>query len=92
MFQIGLVGYLQCCAATLLQELETRPSLAPTVVSMGWLLGALGETDAAFDVLARAEDEQQALLYYTGLPAFDALRADPRFAALLVRLDLPPGR
>jgi eukaryotic-like serine/threonine-protein kinase len=78
-------------ATTLLQELQTRPSMAPTVVSMGWLLGALGETDAAFDLLSQAEEEQQALLYYTGLPAFDTLRDDPRFAALLVRLDLPPG-
>jgi Flp pilus assembly protein TadD len=78
-------------ATTLLQELQTRPSMAPTVVSMGWLLGALGETDAAFDLLSQAEDEQQALLYYTGLPAFDTLRDDPRFDALLVRLKLPPG-
>jgi TolB-like protein/Tfp pilus assembly protein PilF len=76
-------------ATAVLRELRARPPAAPTVVAEGWLLGALGDTDAAFDVLARAEDEQQALLYYTGLPAFDALRADPRFAALLVRLDLP---
>ena len=33
----------------------------PQVVSEGWLLGALGEIDAAFDVLARAEDQNQAL-------------------------------
>ena len=79
-------------ATAVLGELRARPPAAPTVVAEGWLLGALGDTDAAFDVLARAEDEQQALLYYTGLPAFDVLRADPRFASLLVRLDLPPGR
>ena len=79
-------------ATTLLQELRARPSTAPTVVAQGWLLGALGAIDAAFELLARAEDEHQALLYYTGLPAFDTLRDDPRFAALLVRLDLPPGR
>jgi serine/threonine protein kinase/tetratricopeptide (TPR) repeat protein len=79
-------------AIALLDELRGRPPAAPTVVAEGWLLGALGETDAAFELLARAEEEQQALLYYIGLPAFDTLRADPRFAALLVRLDLPPGR
>lgn len=94
---VGVLGWALAMAGrvddatAVLRELRARPPAAPTVVAEGWLLGALGETDAAFDVLARAEDEQQALLYYTGLPAFDALRADPRFAALLVRLDLPPG-
>lgn len=78
-------------ATAVLRELRGRPPAAPTVVAEGWLLGALGDTDAAFDVFSRAEDEQQALLYYTGLPAFDVLRGDPRFAALLVRLDLPNG-
>ena len=54
-----------------------------------WLLGALGEIDDAFDVLARAEEEHQGILCYTGLPGFDSLRADPRFGALLERLELP---
>jgi len=44
--------------------------------------------NAAFNLLARAEDEQQALLYYVGLPTFDALRDDPRFSALLARLEM----
>jgi len=76
-------------ARTILEELRARPKAAPAVVSEAWLLGALGEVDAAFEVVARAEEERLAYLYFTGLPGFDPLRADPRFAALLSRLELP---
>jgi tetratricopeptide (TPR) repeat protein len=94
---LGLLGWALATAGrkdearTLLEELRARPVAAPPIVSEGWLLGALGEKDAAFEVLARAEDECQLWLYYTGLPGFDPLRADPRFAALLSRLELPPA-
>ncbi len=75
-------------ARALLAELRARPATSPTTVSEAWLLGALGEIDEAFEVVARAEEECQGQLYYTGLPAFDALRSDPRFAALERRLGL----
>jgi serine/threonine-protein kinase len=93
---LGLLGWALATAGrndearTLLDELRARPAAAPPIVSEGWLLGALGEIDAAFEVLSRAEDAYQLWLYYTGLPGFDPLRADPRFAALLARLELPP--
>jgi tetratricopeptide (TPR) repeat protein len=92
---LGLLGWALAtsgrldAARTILDEMRARPAGAPTAVSEAWLLGALGEVDAAFDVLARAEAECQPFLYYTGLPAFDTLRADARFAALLARLGLP---
>jgi serine/threonine-protein kinase len=76
-------------ARTILEELRARPPEAPAVVSEAWLLGALGEFDRAFAVVARAEEEFLAFLYFTGHPGFDPLRADPRFAALLQRLGLP---
>jgi TolB-like protein/Tfp pilus assembly protein PilF len=75
-------------ARALLAELRARPPGSPTTVTEVWLLGALGEIDEAFAVIARAEEECQGQLYYTGLPAFDPLRSDPRFAALLRRLAL----
>ena len=79
----------QAEARTILEELRSRPPGSPTVVSEAWLLGALGEIDAAFEVVARAEEEYLAFLYFTGEPGFDPIRADPRFGALLKRLGLP---
>jgi tetratricopeptide (TPR) repeat protein len=94
-FFLGVLGWALAAAGrdgearTVLEELRARPAASPTVVSEAWLLGALGEIDEAFDVLARAEQEYQGLLCYTGLPGFDPLRTDPRFRALLERLGLP---
>jgi tetratricopeptide (TPR) repeat protein len=96
-FFLGVLGWALAAAGrddearTILEELRARPADSPTAVSQAWLLGALGEIDDAFDVLARAEEEHQGLLCYTGLPGFDSLRADPRFDALLERLGLPSG-
>ena len=66
-------------ARTILEELRARPPGSPAVVGEAWLLGALGEIDAAFDVIARAEDECLAYLYFTGLPGFDSA---PRGSAI----------
>jgi serine/threonine-protein kinase len=96
-FFLGVLGWALATegrkdeARKILGELRARPAGSPTAVSEAWLLGALGEIDDAFDVLARAEEEHQGLVSYTGLPGFDSLRADPRFGALLERLGLPPG-
>ena len=60
-------------ARALLHELRARPAGSPTVVAEAWLLGALGEIDDAFEVLARAEEEFQANLFMVGVPAFDAV-------------------
>jgi TolB-like protein/Flp pilus assembly protein TadD len=92
---VGVLGWALATAGrhdearALLDELRARPHGSPTVVAEAWLLGALGEVDAAFEVLARAEPECQANLYLTGMPVFDSVRNDPRFTALLQRLGLP---
>jgi Flp pilus assembly protein TadD len=75
-------------ARAVLRELRSRPAPAPAIVSEAWLLALLGEPDEAFHVLSQAEEERQGILALTGLPGFDAVRADPRFAALLARLGL----
>ena len=96
-FFVGVLGCALAAAGrdgearTVLEELRARPAGSPTAVSEAWLLGALGEFDDAFDVLARAEEEYQGIVSYTGLPGFDPLRADPRFDALLRRLELSPA-
>ena len=93
-FFLGTLGWALATAGrngearAILEELRARPPASPTVVSEAWLLGALGDVDEAFDLLERAEDEYQAMLYYTGFPGFDPLRDDSRFAALLTRLEL----
>ncbi|HET7712716.1 MAG TPA: hypothetical protein VFL80_12360, partial [Thermoanaerobaculia bacterium] len=96
-FFLGILGWALAVAGregearTILEELRVRPAGSPTAVSEAWLLGALGEMDEAFDVIARAEEEYQGLVSYTGLPGFDSLRSDPRFASLVQRLDLSPA-
>jgi TolB-like protein/Tfp pilus assembly protein PilF len=96
-FFLGLLGWALGSAGrsgearSALQELRAQAAASRSFVPEAWVLATLGETDAAFARLEQAEDEYQAFLYFTGLPAFDPLRADPRFTALLARLDLPVG-
>jgi tetratricopeptide (TPR) repeat protein len=76
-------------ARRVLADLRARPAPAPRVLSEAWLLAALGETDAAFEVLDQLLEEKNLVIIFTGLPGFDPLRSDPRFAAVVERMGLP---
>ncbi len=69
---------------------ETAKPRAPAPVRVALVHIALGETDRAFEWLEKAieaRDWQMALLNVE--PAFDPLRSDQRFAALVERVGLP---
>jgi serine/threonine protein kinase/Flp pilus assembly protein TadD len=73
--------------AELLEMAKVRylPALYPAA-----LLTALGETDEAFRWLEKAFADRSDYLVYLGRePAFDKLRADPRFKDLVRRIGLP---
>jgi TolB-like protein/Flp pilus assembly protein TadD len=95
-FFLGLLGWCLAKdgrpaeARTIIDELRERPADAPTAVSEAWLLGELGDVDAAFELLFKAKDEPQAFAYYTGLPTLDRLRDDPRLIELMQSAGLVP--
>jgi cytochrome c-type biogenesis protein CcmH/NrfG len=62
----------------------------PAPIRLALIHIGLGETDQAFEWLEKAfeaRDWQMALLNVE--PAFDTVRSDPRFAALVARVGLP---
>jgi len=51
---------------------------------------SLGDKDRAFAWLTRAFDERGAYIQFANeAPMYDVFKGDPRFKALLARLDLP---
>ena len=88
---LGLAGKKQE-ATTILGDLERRqtqehvPSEQLALVALG-----LGDHDRAISWLQAAADERNAniLLYINTVFFFDPLRADPRFQALLRRMNFP---
>ena len=70
-----------------LHALAARQFVSPYHVAV--IHAALGETDEAFDWLARACDVQsEALIWFAVDPLLDGLRSDPRFAAIMARIGL----
>ncbi len=79
-------------ARSLLERLQATAGEAYMVpTSIAWIHVGLGEIDNAFDWLARAIDEGDAFIIpIKSYPFLDPLRADPRFAALVRRMNLEP--
>jgi serine/threonine protein kinase/Flp pilus assembly protein TadD len=92
-YAYGKVGRYEEARATLreLDELSTQerpvPQFEKAVVYIG-----MGDRDAAFAMLERAYQEQfgQLLIYLTIDPIYDDLRADPRYADLVRRINQTP--
>ncbi|MCW5981122.1 MAG: tetratricopeptide repeat protein [Bryobacteraceae bacterium] len=62
-----------------------------TPFSRGLIYVGLGEIDAAFEWLDRAIDERDVnILHFAVKPVYDPIRADPRFHALLRKINLEP--
>ncbi len=77
---------LAACERTYAREYVSRGSVA-------CVYAALGDRDGAFRNLDRAFEERDGMLAYAKIfPAFAALRSDPRFNALLRRVNLPVER
>ena len=73
------------------ERVSAREYVSPA--SMACVHTALGDKDGAFRYLDRAFEERDGMLAYARIfPAFASLRSDPRFIALLRRLNLPVER
>jgi serine/threonine-protein kinase len=78
-------------AEQLRAELEKMKDGYVTAGRLALISVALGDKDQAFMWLDKAYDERSdTLLFLKVEPRFDSLRSDPRFAALLRRIGLPP--
>lgn len=70
-----------------LHALSARRFVSPYHIAV--IHAALGETDQAFDWLARACDAQsEALIWFALDPMLDPLRPDPRFHTIITRIGL----
>ena len=78
-------------ALEILDELTSRSNreyVAPD--SLARICVGLGETDRAFTWLERGYEEHSGWMAYLAVePSFDPLRTDPRFQALLSRMNFP---
>jgi adenylate cyclase len=80
-------------AQTLIEEMEERARTAHVPPHcFAWAYLGLGETDRVFDWIDKAVDEREPLLigHFNHEPIYDPLRSDPRYRALLRKMNLEP--
>ena len=82
---MDILGY-PCFQQLTVEERRARPGPAGGTLGEVWLLAALGDLDEAFSLLDRVADQTNVFVLMTGLPGFDPMRSDPRFAAFLNRV------
>jgi adenylate cyclase len=79
-----------------IHRLMREESLERPTVLQGWYLGmalvALGEHDAAIDLLERVQPRGAKLWFGLRMPEFDAVRAHPRFQRLVAEARPPATR
>jgi hypothetical protein len=75
-------------AYELLREIHSRESTEYVwPVGIAWAYARLGQMDRAFEYLERGyEDRAGFMIWISCEPAFDPLRADPRFDAIVRRV------
>ena len=89
-YVLGKAGRRQEALATLDELRRMAKPRNPSPFRFAYVHIGLGETDVAFDWLEKsveARDWQLGMLNVE--PAFDGMRSDPRFAALVARVGLP---
>jgi serine/threonine-protein kinase len=89
-YVLAKAGRRQEALATLDELRRIATPRDPSPFRLAYVHLGLGDTDVAFDWLERsveARDWQIGMLKVE--PAFDGLRSDPRFAALVARVGLP---
>lgn len=94
-FITGQVGYAYAVSGNLArarENLATMENLATTRGTVSLAVAnvyiGLGERDQAFEWLAKAVEQHDVNLFVQTDPLYDPLRGDPRFTALLHRMNL----
>jgi len=91
-FFLGLLGWALAEAGereeaeVVLDEIHSRRADFPLLPFEACILAAFGDKEAALAILAQTIDEYQPIACYLGLPCYDRLRDDPRFALLAERI------